>query len=72
MTGSLEVSIAAWSQYIILKLFWKTLENNVIKGPLFHTYPWALYKKLVILVFWYKYSLFVPIFIATDWKRDQI
>ena len=51
MAGSAEVSIVIWSQYISLKLFLRTLENDVIKWPLFHTFRQAFYKSFVILVF---------------------
>ena len=54
MAGSAEVSIVVWSQYITLKLFWGTLENDVIQGPLFHTSHYAFHKNFVILVFWNK------------------
>ena len=72
MARSVEVSIVVWSRYIILKLFWKTFKNDVIKGPLFHTFHQAFYKTFVILVFWNKKSLFVPIFIMIDWKLGPI
>ena len=38
MTGSVETSIVVLSQYITLKLFSRTLKNDVIKGPLFRTF----------------------------------
>ena len=66
MAENIEVSIVVWSRYISLKLFWRTLENNAIKGPQFHTFHQALYKDFVILVFSSKYSPFLPIFIMTD------
>ena len=72
MAGSVEVSIVVWSRYITLKLFWRTLKNDVIKGPLFHTFHQAFYKTFVILVFWNKKPLFVPIFIMIDWKLSSI
>ena len=62
MAGSVEVSIAVWSRYIALKLFWRTLKNDVIKGPLFHIFHQVFYKNFVILVVWNKYSPFVTIF----------
>ena len=55
MAGIIEVSIVIWSRYITLKLFWITLENDVIKCPLFYTFYHTLYKKFVILVFWSNY-----------------
>ena len=72
MVGSVDVSIVVWSRYITLKLFWRTLENDVIKGRLFHTFHQAIYKKFVILVFWNKYSPFVPIFIMIDWNLGPV
>ena len=66
MTGSVEVSIVIWSRYITLKLLWRTLENDVIKGPLLHIVHQPFYKKFVISVFWNKYSPFVPIFIMAE------
>ena len=51
MAGSVEVSIAAWSRNIILKLFSRTLENDVTKKSLFHTFHQVFYKNFVILVF---------------------
>ena len=42
---SVEVSIVVWSPYITLKLFWRTLENYIIKGHLFHIFGLAFYKK---------------------------
>ena len=72
MDGSLEVSVVVSSWYIILKLFWRTLENDFIKGPLLHTIHQAFYKNFVILLFWNKRSSFVPIFIMIDWKFGLI
>ena len=72
MVGSVEVSIIVWSIYITLKLFWKTFENGIIRGPLFHTLHKELFKYFVILRFWNKYSPFVPIFIMPDWKLFPI
>ena len=69
---SLEVSIVVWSHYITLKLFWRTLENDVIKGLLFHIFHQAFYKYFLILVFWNKYSPFAPIFIMLNSKRGPI
>ena len=37
-TESVDISIAVWSRYITLKLLWRALENDVIKGPLFHIF----------------------------------
>ena len=68
MAGSLKVFIVVWSRYITLNLFWRTLENDVINGPLFDTIHEAFYKNFAILVFWNKYSPFVPVFIMIDWK----
>ena len=51
MGGSVEVSIVVWSQYITLKLFRRTLENDVIRGHLFHTIHQAIYKDFAIVVF---------------------
>ena len=53
MAGNVVVSI--WLQYI-WKLFGRTLKNEIIKCPQFHTINQALYK----------YSLFVQIFIMVD------
>ena len=72
MAGSVEVSIAAWSRNVILKLFSRTLENDVTKKSLFHTFHQAFYKNFVILVFWNKDSPFGPISIMTDWKLGPI
>ena len=49
IAGSVEVSVVVWSQYITLKLFWRTLENDVIKWPLFHASHKAFYKNFIIL-----------------------
>ena len=68
MAGSAEVSIVIWSQYISLKLFLRTLENDVIKWPLFHTFRQAFYKSFVILVFWNKYSANCTDF-YNDWLK---
>ena len=68
MAESVEVSIVASSRCITLKLFWRTLENDVKKGTLFHNFLQAFYKNLVTLVFWNKHSPFVSIFMMTDWK----
>ena len=38
MARSVEVSIVVWSRYITLKLFWRTLENDVIKGSLLYIF----------------------------------
>ena len=46
MVGSVEVSIIVWSIYITLKLFWKTFENGIIRGPLFHSFHHAFDKHL--------------------------
>ena len=46
MAGSVEVSIVVWLQYITVKLFWRALENDVIKGVLFQTFHQAYYKIL--------------------------
>ena len=72
MAGIAEVSIVASSRHIRLKLFWRTLENDVVAEPLFHTFHPAFYKNFVILVFWNKYSTFVPIFITINWKLGPI
>ena len=72
MDGSLEVYIVVLSWYIILKLFWRTLENDFIKEPLLHTIHQAFYKNFVILLFWNKRSPFVSIFIMIDWKFGLI
>ena len=61
MAASLEAFIVVWSRYITLKLFWKMLKNDAIKGPIFYTFHRAFYKKFVILEFWNKKSLFVSI-----------
>ena len=37
-TESIDISIAVWSRYITLKLLWRALENDVIKGSLFAKY----------------------------------
>ena len=63
IAGSVEVFIAVWSRYITLKLLWKTLKYDAIKGPLFHTFHQAFYKNFAISVFRNRYSPFVPIFI---------
>ena len=68
MTWSAEVSIVVWSRYITLKLFWRTLENGVIKGHLFLISHQEFHKNFVILVFRNKYYLFLSIFIMIDWK----
>ena len=70
MAGTVEVYIVVWLRYITLKLFWRTLENVVMKGPLFHTFHHAFYKNFVI-VFWNKYSPFVAIFIMIAWKLGR-
>ena len=41
MVGSVEVSIAVWWRYISLKLFWRTLENEV-RTPVSHLLPTIL------------------------------
>ena len=41
MVGSAEVSIAVWWRYISLKLFWRTLENEV-RTPVSHLLPTIL------------------------------
>ena len=69
---SVEVSIVVWSHYITLKSFWRTLENDVIKGLLFHIFHQAFYKYFLILAFSNKYSPFAPIFIMLDSKRGPI
>ena len=63
MAENVEVSIVVWLPCIILKLFWRTLENEVIKWPLFHLFHQAFYKNFVIFVFSNKYSPFALIFI---------
>ena len=50
----------------------ETLENDDIKGPLFHIFHQAFYKNFVILVFLNKYTPFVPIFTMIDWKLGPI
>ena len=57
MAGSVEVFVVVWSQYITLKLFWRTLENYASQE--------AFLKNFVILVFWNNYSPFVWFFILT-------
>ena len=49
MTGKVELSIVVWLQYITLKLFGRTLENDVIKGSRFHSL--VFYKTFLYLVF---------------------
>ena len=38
MAGIVEVSIVILSQYIPLKLLWRPLENDVMKGFLIHIF----------------------------------
>ena len=71
MAGGVEVSIVVWSRYITLRLFWRTLKNEVIKGPLSHMFHQAFYKTFVNLRFWNKESSFAPIFIMIDWKHAR-
>ena len=63
MARSIDVFIV-WLRYITLKRFWRTLENDAIKGP-FHTFHQIFYKDFVLLVFWNKYYSFVPF--SYDW-----
>ena len=72
LAGSVDISIAVWMRYITLKLFWRTLENDLMKMTLFHIFHKVFYKNFVILVFWNKYSPFLPIFIMIDSKLDAI
>ena len=48
---SVEVSTVFWSRYLTLKRLWRTLENYVIKEPMFHTFLHPFFKNFVILLF---------------------
>ena len=67
MPGSAKVSIVVWSRHVALKLFWRTLENDVIKGSLFHTFHQTFYKKFS------KFSVLKQVFsIYTNFNNDWL
>ena len=49
-TGSAEVLIVVWSRYITSRYITvKTLENDIIKGPLFYNFHQTFHKNFAIL-----------------------
>ena len=70
MDGIIEVFIvvAIYDFETVLKNFGKWRH----KGPPFRTFHQALCRDFVILLFWNKYSSFVPILIMTGWKFGPI
>ena len=66
MAESVDISVVVWSCYITLKLFSRTLENDVIKASLFHIFCEIFFKSFVILVFRNTHSPYIPILIMID------
>ena len=65
MVGSAEVSIAVWWRYISLKLFWRTLENEV-RTPVSHLLP-------IILQKFCNFSVLKQVFsICTNFHNDWL
>ena len=58
-------------RYITLKLFWRTFQNDVIKEPLFQTFPQALHKTLTILAFWNKHQFSWWLIENLSWYRES-